>query len=115
VREEGGYGGFNDRYIDLRVDDDADPVPRLIDLLALQRLHFERPRAEDALAIEGELEARLLAVLRAAGHDPGAAWGDAGRSALREVAGVENLEERILDGDFVDPFVLDFLERRFGS
>jgi uncharacterized Ntn-hydrolase superfamily protein len=115
VREEGGYGGFNDRYIDLRVDDDADPVPRLIELLALQRLHFERPDPEDAMAIEGELEARLLAVLRAAGHDPGGAWGDAGRSALREVAGVENLEERMLDGDFVDPFVLDHLERRFGS
>jgi hypothetical protein len=90
-------------------------VPRLIELLALQRLHFERPRAEDALAIEGELEARLLAVLRAAGHDPGGTWGDSGRAALREVAGVENLEERMLDGDFVDPFVLDHLERRFGS
>jgi uncharacterized Ntn-hydrolase superfamily protein len=115
VREEGGYGGFNDRYVDLRVDDDADPVSRLIELLALQRLHFERPRPEDARAIEGDLEARLLTVLRAAGQDPGGTGGDAGRSALREVAGVENLEERLLDGDFVDPFVLDHLERRFGS
>lgn len=69
----------------------------------------------DALPIVGDLEARLLKVLRAAGHEPGKAGGEAGRSALREIAGVENLEERTLDGDFVDPFVLDFLERRFGS
>jgi uncharacterized Ntn-hydrolase superfamily protein len=114
VREEGGYGGFNDRYIDLRVDDDPDPVPRLQGLLALQRLYFGDPRPEDVWTIEGDLEARLLAVLRAAGRDPGAAWGDAGRRALREVAGVENLEERLLDGDRVDRAVLEHLERRFG-
>ncbi|HLF15057.1 MAG TPA: tetratricopeptide repeat protein, partial [Bacteroidota bacterium] len=29
VREGGGYGGFNDRFIDLRVDDHPDPVGEL--------------------------------------------------------------------------------------
>ena len=29
VREAGGYGGSNDRWIDLRVDDHPDPVPEL--------------------------------------------------------------------------------------
>ncbi len=29
VRERGGYGGFNDRMIDLRVDDDSLPLPEL--------------------------------------------------------------------------------------
>ena len=29
VRPEGGYGGFNDRYLDLRVDDDPAPIERL--------------------------------------------------------------------------------------
>ena len=113
VRSEGGYGGFNDRYIDLRVDDDPDPVPRLEGLLSLQRLYFERPRPEDVVAIEGEVEARLLAVLRAAGRDAGEAWGETARTELRAVAGVENLEERIVDGDRVDRAVLAHLERRF--
>lgn len=114
VRDEGGYAGFNDRYIDLRVDDDADPVPRLHGLLALRRLFFERPRPADVVPIVGDVATRLLRVLRAAGHDAGQAWGEAGRAALRTVAGVENLEERLVEGDLVDGAVLEFLERRFG-
>jgi uncharacterized Ntn-hydrolase superfamily protein len=113
VRDEGGYGGLNDRYIDLRVDDDADPVPRLQGHLALQRLYFEKPSEDDLLAIEGDVEARLLQALAAAGQTPGSAWGDPGREALRAVAGVENLEERLVEDDRVDRAVLEHLERRF--
>jgi uncharacterized Ntn-hydrolase superfamily protein len=111
VREEGGYGGMNDRYIDLRVDDDADPIPRLQGLLALQRLYFEPPRPEDLLPIEGEVRARLLAVLRRAGHAVGDAWDDVARAALVSVAGVENLEERMVEGDRIDRLALEHLER----
>ena len=115
VRDEGGYGGLNDRYIDLRVDDDADPVPRLQAHLALQRLYFEKPLEDDLLPIRGDVEARLLRVLGAAGQNPGTAWGDPGRAALRAVAGVENLEERLVDDDRVDRAVLEHLERTFPS
>jgi uncharacterized Ntn-hydrolase superfamily protein len=111
VREEGGYGGFNDRYIDLRVDDDPDPVPRLQGLLTLQRLYFGAPRPEDQLPIEGEVAARLLAVLRAASHDVAGSWDDAARAALAALAGRENVEERLLEGDRVDRTVLEHLER----
>ncbi|MER3459393.1 MAG: fimbrial assembly protein FimA, partial [Chloroflexota bacterium] len=38
VREGGGYGGFNDRYIDLRVDDDPQPIEKLRQLLELHHL-----------------------------------------------------------------------------
>lgn len=37
VRAKGGYGGANDRYIDLRVDDHAAPITELKRLLALWR------------------------------------------------------------------------------
>ncbi len=37
VRAKGGYGGANDRYIDLRVDDHAAPIAELKRLLALWR------------------------------------------------------------------------------
>lgn len=36
VRDRGGYGGFNDRAVDLRVDDHADPIPELARILAKQ-------------------------------------------------------------------------------
>lgn len=32
VKERGGYGGYNDRYIDLRVDDHPRPIEELIRL-----------------------------------------------------------------------------------
>jgi uncharacterized Ntn-hydrolase superfamily protein len=113
VRDEGGYGGLNDRYIDLRVDDDPDPVPRLQAQLGLQRLYFGTPDEADLLPIEGDVEARLMRVLARAGQVPGDAWGDPGRAALRAVAGVENLEERLQADDRVDRAVLEHLERRY--
>ena len=43
VREKGGYGGFNDRAVDFRVDDHAKPLEELARILALQ---IKRPKAE---------------------------------------------------------------------
>ena len=37
VREQGGYGGFNDRYIDLRVDDAEKPIEELQRLLEIHK------------------------------------------------------------------------------
>ncbi len=36
VRKGGGYGGYNDRYIDIRVDDSPDPIAELKRLLKIQ-------------------------------------------------------------------------------
>lgn len=36
VRDRAGYGGFNDRYLDFRVDDHADPVRELARILTLR-------------------------------------------------------------------------------
>ena len=38
VRPEGGYGGLNDRLVDLGVDDHVEPVEELLRLLSLHRL-----------------------------------------------------------------------------
>ncbi|MBF6589397.1 MAG: DUF1028 domain-containing protein, partial [Ktedonobacterales bacterium] len=40
VREGGGYGGFNDRMIDLRVDDHPRPIDELARILDLYELLF---------------------------------------------------------------------------
>ena len=115
VRAEGGYGGLNDRYIDLRVDDDPDPVTRLEGLLALQRLYFEKPSDEDLLPLEGEVAERALAMLRAAGFQVGASWDEAAERSLRTLAGVENLEERLTAPGRIDRAVLQHLERLHGG
>ncbi len=115
VRAEGGYGGLNDRYVDLRVDDDPDPVPRLRGLLSLQRLYFDKPSDDDLLTLEGEVAERMLRVLRSAGFEVGAGWDEAAERSLRALAGVENLEERMTESGRVDRAVLEHLERQYGG
>ncbi|OYD15772.1 hypothetical protein CH333_05040 [candidate division WOR-3 bacterium JGI_Cruoil_03_44_89] len=40
VREKGGYSGFNDRYIDLRVDDNEEPIEELERIYNLYKITF---------------------------------------------------------------------------
>jgi uncharacterized Ntn-hydrolase superfamily protein len=43
VRDGWGYGGFNDRYRDLRVDDHAEPIKELKRVYDLHREIFPKP------------------------------------------------------------------------
>jgi len=43
VRDGWGYGGFNDRYRDLRVDDHPEPIKELLRVYGLHREIFPRP------------------------------------------------------------------------
>jgi len=114
VRAGAGYGGFNDRYIDLRVDDHAAPTGRLRELLELHHLYFDRPRESDLLPLEGAVLERLLGVLERSGrHRAGEGWDESAQRALRELAGIENLEERITQDDRIDRLALEHLERRY--
>jgi uncharacterized Ntn-hydrolase superfamily protein len=45
VRKKGGYGGVNDRFIDLRVDDHKTPIVELRRLLQLHKNLFKRAHA----------------------------------------------------------------------
>lgn len=42
VRKNGGYSGFNDRYVDLRVDDHEKPIEELKRLLDIHKKFFPR-------------------------------------------------------------------------
>lgn len=112
ARERGGYAGFNDRYIDLRVDDHPTPIPELQRLLTIHRLLFERPNPDALLLISGEVERRVLEVLRLAGQHL-TDWNEDAQKALEKLAGQENLEERLTERGFIDPVALDYLERKF--
>ena len=113
VRVRGGYGGGSDRYMDLRVDDHAEPILELERLVGLHRLYFERPRDEDLLTIDDELgmeiavRLRVLKVEAPDGDDPRALW-----MALERWAGRENLEERMVREGLIDPTVLEVLRKQ---
>jgi uncharacterized Ntn-hydrolase superfamily protein len=76
VREGGGYGGGNDRWIDLRVDHHDDPIGTLGRLLDLQRLYFERPEVDDLVAVDEATAAEVRSILEGLGAGPGGRFGD---------------------------------------
>jgi uncharacterized Ntn-hydrolase superfamily protein len=118
VRAGGGYGGNNDRYLDLRVDDDPFPIQRLAKLVEMHHLYFGAvdPKAVVPLA---DVAAELQALLRRTGHYDGLEHGEfdpATRKALRALVGAENLEERWDGtGDVIDEMALAYLRERFGA
>lgn len=117
VRHNGGYGGNNDRYLDLRVDDHPEPIDKLAELVAMHHIFFGAVDPDDLVPL-AEVAGVLQEIMRRTGHYTGPISGvfdDASRSALRALVGSENLEERWDGtGDLIDRVVVDFLTRRFG-
>lgn len=118
VRENGGYGGNNDRYLDLRVDDHPTPIRKLEELVEMHHLYFGEVNPADLIPL-AEVAADLQALLARTGHYAGPATGQfnaATRKALRALVGEENLEERWNgDGEMIDQVVVDFLMKRFSD
>lgn len=115
ARPGGGYGGDTDRYLDLRVDDHADPVGELARLLGLHHLYFQRPRPDQLMPITPEIARDIQTAIRASGHYTGeisGEWDAASRAAFWRYVGQENLEERWSpDGtpDLIDAVTLDYV------
>jgi uncharacterized Ntn-hydrolase superfamily protein len=141
VRENGGYGGNNDRMLDLRVDDSDNPIDGVAKLLALYHLYGDRPRAEDLLPIDDTLAAELQRLLERSGYTPATTtrgsglaalidslgaervgeprptperWNERWQGAMSEWMSVENLEERMTAKGWIDPRVLEHLRSRAG-
>ena len=70
VRSEGGYGGGNDRMIDLRVDQHDDPITELGRVLAFQHLYFDKPNPDELLPVDETLARELRAALERVGGGP---------------------------------------------
>jgi len=112
VAEGKGYGGFNDRWIDLRVDDHQDPVPELFRLYELFQLYFEpgeeRELGQEELAFLEELLLQTGDLKRRTGG-----FSPELEEALKALLGRENLEMRYRGGPRLDPAVLAYLKRRY--
>ena len=108
----GGYGGFNDRYVDLRVDDHATPIAELARLLELHKLYHFPAAPEDVRTIDDalgrEIVGQLVRVRALARHDEGP-FDDEARAALVAFMHVENLENRVRDDGTIDRQTLDYL------
>lgn len=117
VRRDGGYGGNNDRYLDLRVDDHPEPIDKLGELVTMHHLLFGAVDPQNLVPLS-EVAGELQTILQRTGHYTGPVNGqfdEATRVALRALVGSENLEERWDGtGDAIDRVVVDYLSKRFG-
>ncbi len=117
VRENGGYAGFNDRYIDLRVDDHARPIERLLTLLDLHHLYFGKLDPASLVPIDAKIARELQRIAKQSQQYRGPINGrydEATRQAVEALIGVENLEDRWpLGANQIDPIAFKFLQKQY--
>lgn len=118
VREGGGYGGDNDRYLDLRVDDHPFPILKLKQLVESHHLFFGQVDPKDLLPL-ADVIVELQGMMVKTGHlqdKPSGIVDDPTLAALRTLVGEENLEER-WNGDkkVIDQKVVDYLKSKFND
>jgi len=114
VKPQGGYGGWNDRWLDLRVDDHPTPIAELKRLYQLHQLYFGAPKESDLLPLTPDLVAEIQERLAAQGYYQGpidSLFGPCTQKALDNWAGVENLEERLRNDGRLDMTVLHYMRK----
>jgi uncharacterized Ntn-hydrolase superfamily protein len=117
VKAEGGYSGFNDRFVDLRVDDHPAPIDELERLLGIHKLYMFPTLPEDVLPLDESRTRELQTLLQRAGYRqeaPSGTYDEDTRRALWNLSGTENLEGRWREGAEIDRVVLEYLRERFG-
>ena len=111
VREGGGYGGDNDRVVDLRVDDHPEPIRELIRIRDLHTLYFGETRPEDVLVVDGDVRREVADALRRSGYVQKQDIGDDDLfDALSAYIRTENFEEREQRRGYLDRAVLEYMK-----
>lgn len=115
-KPKGGYGGFNDHWIDYRVDDYLNPIPRLGELLELHKLYFGKSHKSERVKLEGKAVREIQKIMKGLGYytTTGGEYDDATQEAFRAFISNENFEERANpDLGWIDGPVLDYLMAKF--
>jgi uncharacterized Ntn-hydrolase superfamily protein len=116
VRENGGYGGDNDRYLDLRVDDHPYPILKLKQLVGSHHIFFGEVNPDDLIPL-ASVAKELQGIMQKTGHYQGELSGavdDQTLQSLRSLVGEENLEERWGgDAKAIDNKVVEYLRDKF--
>jgi uncharacterized Ntn-hydrolase superfamily protein len=121
VRANGGYLGANDRYIDIRVYDDTNPLRELARLYGLHQLYFFTSRPEDLVPITPAIVRQLEPILEREPVNQREKWLDAPQgvanakflNALANFMYWENYDVRVrMDGKIDTVALGDILKRR---
>jgi len=121
VRAHAGYLGSNDRYIDIRVYDDTNPLRELARLYKLHQLYFFTSRPQDLVAITPAVVRQLEPILLREPVSQREKWLDAPQgvanakflNALANFMYWENYDVRVrMDGKIDTVALDDILARR---
>ncbi len=115
VKPKGGYGGLDDRWIDLRVDDHLNPIQRLEELLELHRLYFGESPKSERVKLQGDVVKDIQTIMKGLGYytPVDGAYDDATREAFRAFIHNENFEDRSdPDAGWIDEPVLAYLKKK---
>lgn len=120
VRAHASYLGANDRYIDIRVYDHADPIAELERLYRLHQLYFFQSRPEDLVPITPDVVRQLEPILLREPLNQTEKWLAApqGRAtpaflqALENFMYWENYDVRVRGDGKIDRIVLEDILRR---
>jgi uncharacterized Ntn-hydrolase superfamily protein len=113
AKPKAGYGGYLDRWLDYRVDDHEDPVPRLGELLEMHELYFGKSTEKERLEIAGTVREQIIQILTQEGYLKN---GKEFIIAFNEFIGNENFEERAdSQATWIDAPVCKYLARKFGK
>lgn len=98
VREQGGYGGFTDRLVDVRVDDSPEPIQELKRIFHLYEMTFlTREEPTNLWTIEGDVADQIRSVLHELGYLPSSRrglWLEEETQALEAWFGINNFENK---------------------
>jgi len=114
VKENGSYGGYNDRYIDLRVDDHETPIQELKRILNIFYLYFGDKEVEKV-----ELTDEVIKEIKKHLKDLNLFLGQIDsennkefKSSLETFYHQENFEEREQKEGFLDKDILNYMKNK---
>jgi uncharacterized Ntn-hydrolase superfamily protein len=111
AKPKAGYGGFVDRWLDYRVDDHEDPVPRLGELLEMHDLYFGKSPESERVELKDQTLMQMREILTNTGYLKN---GKEFTLAFNEFIGNENFEERAdPEAKWIDAPVLEYLIKKF--
>ena len=113
AKPKAGYGGYLDRWLDYRVDDHEDPVPRLAELLEMHDLYFGKSPESERVELRDNAIRQMTEILTRTGYlQEGKGFND----AFKEFVGNENFEERAdPEAKWIDAPVLEYLIKKFSK
>ncbi|NMH68901.1 DUF1028 domain-containing protein [Bacillus sp. RO3] len=109
VKENEGYGGFNDRYIDLRVDDHPSPIKELKRIFLMHQLYFKESDPGRVVLLEGDIQEEVERELTRLGY---AKERKSLHQSLKDYLHTENFEMREQDENYIDLDVLDYMKKQ---